>query len=682
MRRFHNLIFGALGLAAAAEIQAGAPGSWPPEPGDLILGVQATGGTGSNTNLFYNLGPGSGFRDNPSQSNLGDLSDQLETAFGNDWFTRTDLYFGVIANRSPFDPATVPAANGDTARTFYVSKAPVNNVAGTAVPFSPLVSSQLGTAGQTLAGQVSMLQGLTATAGVATLLSSDSVRWANSWTTWNPFLNGGQSIAYKQFGGGIQNSFGKGGAVNVDVFRILGTTGTGTYVTTVSIDSGGVVNAANAGGAATYVAVTPTATNGSILGATGVSYLQGSTARLTAVPSAGFGFIGWSQDASGSTNPLNLVMDSNKSVTASFAALPTVTSPTATAITGDAATLGGDVTGDGGQTLSNRGVVFSELALNPNPLIGSANTTDLMASAPHGTGTFTVDATGLTPATTYVFKAYAISPAGTTYTAASRFTTDTTVTFVGGIGTVTDRQVFAGDNQVFRFNLADARTVNFTSTGATGFNWELRNANNAVVASGNGNVAVAQLLLAGNYSLGLTNATATNATVSLNLNAATAAVSRPDVQVGPNALATVGANRYTPVIQTSILTSRTALPVTGFARVGNDGTLPTALRVFGSRGTLFFRATYFGRLGANPNANITGQINAGTYTTPVLTNASPLVTIRAAITPTRSRLVTTRRVGARWVTTTRRMTFNAAIRATSVSGPVRNDSATIRVNTL
>jgi len=354
---------------------------------------------------------------------------------------------------------------------------------------------------------------------------------------------------------------------------------------------------------------------------------------------------------------------------------PTVTTATPTDLTTTGATLGGEVTADGGRTVTARGVVYGTA---PDPTL--ENGTDLPAAV-GGTGSFTVSATGLVEGTTYYARAYATNNLGTSYGNQVVFTTDFTVAFPGGIGTVTDRAILAGDRQVFRFTFTEARMVNFTGTGGTGLGWELRNTSNALVASGNGNVALARLLLAGNYALVLTNATATDATVSLNLDASVVAVSRPDVQVGPNGFATVGANRYTPLVQTTILTSRTALPVTGFARVGNDGTLPTVLRVFGTRSTTFFRVTYFGRLGTNPNANVTAQMNAGTYATPSLANTSAPAVIRAAVVPNRALLVSSRRVGTRLVTTTRRMTVNAVIRATSVSGPVRTDAATIRVNT-
>jgi uncharacterized repeat protein (TIGR02543 family) len=47
-------------------------------------------------------------------------------------------------------------------------------------------------------------------------------------------------------------------------------------------------------------------------------YLTGTSVTLTAVPSAGQQFTGWSGDATGTTNPLSVAMDANKSIMATF----------------------------------------------------------------------------------------------------------------------------------------------------------------------------------------------------------------------------------------------------------------------------------------------------------------------------------------------------------------------------
>ncbi len=52
------------------------------------------------------------------------------------------------------------------------------------------------------------------------------------------------------------------------------------------------------------------------------TYNHGTSVQLTAMPAAGWMFSAWSGDASGTTNPVNVVMDANKSVTASFAINP------------------------------------------------------------------------------------------------------------------------------------------------------------------------------------------------------------------------------------------------------------------------------------------------------------------------------------------------------------------------
>lgn len=49
------------------------------------------------------------------------------------------------------------------------------------------------------------------------------------------------------------------------------------------------------------------------------NYSHGTIVQLTATPSAGYTFSGWSGDATGSTNPLTVTMDGNKNITANFA---------------------------------------------------------------------------------------------------------------------------------------------------------------------------------------------------------------------------------------------------------------------------------------------------------------------------------------------------------------------------
>jgi len=96
--------------------------------------------------------------------------------------------------------------------------------------------------------------------------------------------------------------------------------------------------------------------------------------------------------------------------------LPTVTTAEVTGITQTAATGGGNVTNDGGATVTACGICWNT---SQNPTIANSHTTDGT-----GTGTFTSSMTGLTPNTTYYVKAYATNSVGTAYGDEMAFTTE------------------------------------------------------------------------------------------------------------------------------------------------------------------------------------------------------------------------------------------------------------------
>ena len=86
---------------------------------------------------------------------------------------------------------------------------------------------------------------------------------------------------------------------------------------------------------------------------------------------------------------------------------PTVTTDNATNITQTTATSGGNVTSDGGASVTARGVCWST---SSNPTLANSHTTDGT-----GTGTFVSSITGLTENTTYYVRAYATNSVGTAY---------------------------------------------------------------------------------------------------------------------------------------------------------------------------------------------------------------------------------------------------------------------------
>jgi hypothetical protein len=220
--------------------------------GDLLLGVQATSGTGANQNLFFNLGPATGFRDNPAQGAIGNISTSLSNAFGANWYSRGDVFFGVFGNLN-FQPNTGignrPAVDGDPSRTIYASAPASIVMAGQLVAAGTYSSSALGSMGGNFAGLENVVTNLLAQADGAAIMDQDlnPVEWNNSWSKWNPT----PGAAFNVFTGGIQQNFGKDGDVTyVDIQRILstdvgadpaGVIGGGQYIGSIGISSDGTI---------------------------------------------------------------------------------------------------------------------------------------------------------------------------------------------------------------------------------------------------------------------------------------------------------------------------------------------------------------------------------------------------------------------------------------------------------
>jgi len=100
-----------------------------------------------------------------------------------------------------------------------------------------------------------------------------------------------------------------------------------------------------------------------------------------------------------------------------FAAeMPVVSTTAATSITYNSASSGGNVTDDGGASVTARGVCWST---NVDPTTDDMHTTDAA-----GTGMFTSFITDLDPDTLYHYRAYATNSSGTSYGADMTFTTD------------------------------------------------------------------------------------------------------------------------------------------------------------------------------------------------------------------------------------------------------------------
>jgi hypothetical protein len=105
----------------------------------------------------------------------------------------------------------------------------------------------------------------------------------------------------------------------------------------------------------------------------------------------------------------------------------TVTTSSISGIAAATATGGGNVTNDGGATVTARGVVWST---SHDPTVTSnAGITSNGA----GMGVFTSNLTGLSPATTYFVRAYATNSVGTAYGAEVEFSTIPSILTVSGL---------------------------------------------------------------------------------------------------------------------------------------------------------------------------------------------------------------------------------------------------------
>ena len=117
------------------------------------------------------------------------------------------------------------------------------------------------------------------------------------------------------------------------------------------------------------------------------------------------------------TNSVGTAYGSQISITPNLStSIPILTTSAASAIATTSATSGGNISSDGGASVTARGVCWST---SQNPTTANSKTTDGT-----GTGSFTSSITGLSVNTTYYVRAYATNSEGTAY-GSNLFTTNT-----------------------------------------------------------------------------------------------------------------------------------------------------------------------------------------------------------------------------------------------------------------
>jgi len=226
--------------------------------GDLLVGFRASGGIGSDTTFVYNIGSSVGFRNNPSQGALATVGTQLSSVYGADWFTRTDVSWGVIGVRSNANPQfDTTVVGGDPVSTIYASRGGTgfNTTTAWGTPTAFNRATVVSTAntitgfthtGSQVAGTFSFQ---TAASGTNNFGAFVSTSVTNDWANYTA-----PNADFGTFTGGIENTFGTGNQFSyLDLYRILATTsgasptgtlGLGSYVTSFTIDSAGVITSA------------------------------------------------------------------------------------------------------------------------------------------------------------------------------------------------------------------------------------------------------------------------------------------------------------------------------------------------------------------------------------------------------------------------------------------------------
>ena len=204
---------------------------------------------------------------------------------------------------------------------------------------------------------------------------------------------------------------------------------------------------------------------GSVTG--GGSYNHGQSCTLTATPVSGYTFTNWTEGGSQVSTNANytFTVSGNRTLVANFTlqtTLPTVTTSQVTSITQTTATGGGNVTNSGNATVTERGICWST---SHNPTTSGSH-----ASNGTGTGSFTVNMTGLTANTTYYVRAYATNSVGTAYGREESFTTSQIPTYTIGVSA----NPTAGGTVTGGGTYQQGQSCTVSATAATGYtftNW-------------------------------------------------------------------------------------------------------------------------------------------------------------------------------------------------------------------
>jgi len=211
-----------------------------------------------------------------------------------------------------------------------------------------------------------------------------------------------------------------------------------TSITQTTASSGGNVTSAGgltvtARGICYATTQNPTIANSIVAGGTGTGAFTSSITGLTA--STTYYVRAYATNSLGTSYGTQVSFSTLAANTT-----PVVTTTAVTSITQTTASSGGNVTSDGGLTVTARGVCY---ATTQTPTIASS-----IVAGGTGTGSFTSSITGITASTTYYVRAYATNSLGTAYGSQQSFTTlannTTPVVTTSSITSITSNSATAG----------------------------------------------------------------------------------------------------------------------------------------------------------------------------------------------------------------------------------------------
>ncbi len=297
----------------------------------------------------------------------------------------------------------------------------LDNVTGTGATFNTANSSGWynGTANA---------HGGTAWQNTSTAYTGHSNGWIQSQTSLTGAAGQGNVKVRFRFASDASFTTPDGWAIdNIEIFvptAPVVTTGTKTNITTSNVTlAGNIVSNGNASVTASGVVVsaTPTPVRGG-LGVTDstTNPLVNNGAfslNLTGLSAATtYYYRAYAVNAVGTSYGADSTFTTNSSAVA-----PTVVATTATGFTATTATIGGNITSNGGSAVTASGVVYST---TPNPVISGGGVVDSTTNPVVANGTYSFNVAGLTANTKYYYRAYAINVVGTAYSANDSFTTD------------------------------------------------------------------------------------------------------------------------------------------------------------------------------------------------------------------------------------------------------------------